>query len=193
MSDLLKVKVGGSSYLCKWTDNTVTVGNIAYKYVQVGSFYIITENLRYHTVDAYCYPNNDSSLESSMGLLYTAYSVFNEIIPILPTGWRVPSKNDFAYLYDNVARPSNKYISTIDGGSDDYGLNIRLCGYRNMNGIFTYFGEKCLLWSSTWKGDANTYNADFTVNSNMMPSDYSRGTPSARHNTALGVRIIKDV
>ena len=191
MSDLLKVKVGGSSYLCKWTDNTVTVGNIAYKYVRVGNFYMITENLRYHT-SRYYYPNKDSSLEASMGLLYEAYYMFNEIIPILPSGWRVPTKADFQALYsfDSV---SNNYISQLDGGSDSRGTNVRLCGYINRSNVVTGFGSKCLMWSSTETGSTNTANADFTKNSQLDPNDSSSGSHSSTSNTAMSVRIIKDV
>lgn len=191
MSDLLKVKVGGSSYLCKWTDNTVTVGNIAYKYVRVGNFYMITENLRYHT-STYKYPNKDSSKESTMGLLYSAYVMFNEIIPILPSGWRVPSKADFQALY-SIDSSSNSYISQSDGGTDSLGTNVRLCGYINMSNTAVGFGSKCLMWSTTNRDSGTTWNTDFTKNANLDITDSSRGTAESLAETALSVRIIKDV
>ena len=172
--------------------NVVNIGGVDYEYIQVGNLYIIKENLRLHTSNFY-YPNNDPSKEMSMGLLYQAKIMFDEIEPILSDGWRIPDVTDFDYLY-NFDRISNDYISTIDGGNDSLGTSIPLCGYRGGTSNFVYYGSKCLLWSSTAYGDnVTTYNADFTKNANMNPRDYSRGTRYGLENTSLSVRVVKDV
>lgn len=172
--------------------NTVIVGGIEYTFVQVGNFYIITENLRNH-ISRFEYPNKNPANESSMGLLYNAYYMFNEIIPILPIGWRVPTIYDWSYLRDNVSLNSNDYISTDDGGNNLLQTNFRLCGYINSSDIVTGFGNKILLWSSSEFDSSRTKNIDVTKNAMFDITDFSNGSSTSNANTSLSVRIIKDV
>jgi uncharacterized protein (TIGR02145 family) len=128
-----------------------------------------------------------------MGLLYTAKTMFDEIIPILPDGWRVPSKSDFDQI-KNVESSSNNYISSFDGGTNTLNTNVRLTGYRNASGSYVYFGTKCLMWSTTEYSSSNrTYNTDFTKNDTVDTADYSYGSRTESASTALSVRVIKDV
>ena len=171
---------------------SVTIGGTTYNCVRVGNFYIITENLRYHT-SRFEYPNHNPANESSMGLLYNAYNMFTEIIPILPSGWRVPSIEEWEYLKNNVSANSNDYISAIDGGNDSLQTNFRLCGYDNNSGIVTGFGSKILLWSATTHTSYQTKNVDVTKNATLDTTDYSNGSPTSNSNTSLSVRVIRDV
>ena len=172
--------------------NVVNIGGVDYEYIQLGNFYIITQNLRYHT-SFFHYPNNDPSKENEMGLLYGAYYMFNEIIPILPDGWKVPSISEWAYLRDNISANSNDYISTDDGGNNVLQTNFRLCGYINSSGIVTGYGNKALLWSSSPYDSNRTKNIDVTKNSILDITDMSNGSATSNANTSLSVRVIKDL
>lgn len=129
MSDLLKVKVGGSRYLCKW-EKTIQVGNIKYPIVRVGDQWWITEDLKndagnYRIVNNvhYYYPSTDS---------YVA------LMSLFPSGWRITTYADFQYLETLYSGQFEKLCSTSgwDGlGTNESGLNL------TQNGCINGYGD----------------------------------------------------
>lgn len=61
----------------------------------------------------------------------------------LPTGWRLPTQSDFNTLKNYVgAANGKKLVSTVDGGTDDYGMNLYDLGiYWSITGSIPYDGS----------------------------------------------------
>lgn len=132
MSDLLKVRVGGSSYLCKWINpRTVEIGGREYKTVKIGNQVWLAENLDYKfqyngstlpvggsetpsMPAAWYYSNNEASYgidgTYKCGLLYNGYAakyLDDNKATLLPDGWHVPTENEWRTLYNGLPGGSN--------------------------------------------------------------------------------------
>jgi hypothetical protein len=77
---------------------------------------------------AYCYPNNDPTQVATKGLLYNWFAL-NDPRGIVPTGWKVFSKEEWLLMY-------LQGFTTVD--------NV---GYRDKNGNF--FNKYAYWWSRT--------------------------------------------
>lgn len=127
MSDLLKVKVGGSDYLCKWEPSYKIIGGRKYKTVVIGNQEWLAENLDYrfdvngsplpmggnsgtYSTPRAWYYNNDEAAYGidgtyKCGMLYNwwagKYLDDNRAL-LLPDGWRVPTADDIGTLFSTV-------------------------------------------------------------------------------------------
>lgn len=164
----------------------VEIGGISYGVVKIGSLLWTTENLRNETEGSI--PAYIPTLEN--GRLYKPY-YFNKIDVLLHDGWRIPSKDDLLTL-KTFSTNSNDFISVSLGGSDLFGLNLQLPGYKNISDIYVYDGTQCLLWSNTEREDIYHWNTAFKKNGSADFEDFSRGTRNNLGNTALSVRLCKD-
>lgn len=134
MSDLLKVRIGGSDYLCKWDDGKY----VPTEYVQIGSLLWTTKNLDLDLgtegVDQLTHPWPDA------GKLYTLDLILNTLV--LSDGWRVPYNEDYQNLYSYVDSHGStvdpyKKLSTINEAynnyyescTDEFGFNALITGY----------------------------------------------------------------
>lgn len=94
--------------------------------------------------------------------------------------WRIPTMSDYNDLVNTVgASNGNTLISTLDGGSDTYGLNLYKTG----------------LWGVSWQEVANTgraYFADLDGYSqvNIASGDISYGNWGL--GSAVPFRLVKD-
>ena len=149
MSDLLKVRVGGRDYLCKWESKYVVVGDRKYKTVKIGSQLWMAENLDWKwsglvigstsypaSQAAWYYQNNetDYGIEGTYkcGLLYNGYAsqyLNNNKESMLPAGWHVPT----IYEWDTLV--------TEIGGKSSAGQKLKALD----NTITSN-------WPSNWKG-----------------------------------------
>lgn len=140
MSDLLKVSVGGSNYLCKWSPSYVEIGGRKYHIVKIGPLLWIKENLDYkfdslhvnplwqQSVDdgwnsAWYYDEDESTYgldgPKPCGLLYNgraAKYLNDNRATLLPDGWHVPSYAELETL-QTYAGNSNagKNLKAEDG------------------------------------------------------------------------------
>lgn len=165
MSDLLKVRVGGSSYLCRWEkEYSVKIGDRRYPAVKIGNQLWMAENLDNDITEyTYHYLN--------YGAYYTVSEINTGIGQLLQscgvTGWHVPTMDEMNTMIDYVAAQegttrayAGKYLlSTSETGSvdDRYGLSLLLNGsydgrdeYKQVTdaGIYVNLGER---------SDDNTY------------------------------------
>ena len=167
MSDLLKVKVGGSDYLCRWEKSyTVKIGGKRYPYVQIGNNLWLAENLDYawegldiggtstpSTPHAWYY-NNDKNTYGidgtyKCGLLYNGYAaqyLDANKATLLPDGWHVPD-------YDELVG----FLSQLPEFSQ--GWNAAAQAARAKNNSVTSD------WPSNWNGD-NTHGL------NVLPAGH---------------------
>jgi len=170
--------------------NTATVvdidGNI-YKVAKIGSQYWMTENLKVthyrngdaipkvtnntewenSTTGAYCHYDNDDSNADTYGSLYNWY-VVNDGRNIAPTGWHVPSDEEWQTLVDylggsEVAGGKMKesgtahWYSPNTGATNESGFSALPGGSRNSNGTYGSMGIRAGIWSSTEAGGNIAY------------------------------------
>lgn len=174
MSDLLKVRVGGSRYLCKWDphSNEVKIGDRWYPYVQIGRQLWITENL---ALDI------SSSITNAEHPEFGRYYNFSQMDAIpCPQGWRSATYSDLQSLDSNANHLSDKLLV-----SGDLGFNAMLCGeyYSNFN-IWDGVGSVFKMWSSTEYSTGNRYELSLYPNN---PIQIGFGTDIYRP-----VRLCKD-
>ena len=156
-----------------------------YKTVKIGTQTWMAENLNYPTDNSYCYDNDPvncqaygrlylwSAAMDSAGVLkndgkgkgcgYGAEcGVQGPVQGICPTGWHLPSKDEFETLLSNVGADggerSNNLRSTGWGnGADRYGFSALPAGkYDSHYELFTYLGDHTIFWAST---ESNSNNA----------------------------------
>lgn len=170
----------------------VEVDGIKYPYRQLGNLFWTTKSLRNLTAH-YVMP---ASGVSKYGLLYQYYYVYTEIMPLLPSGWRIPTQSDFIDLY-GVSQVAKDFIVKTKGGNNSTRFSAMLLGYRNKNGSLVYGNTRSCFWSSTTRPTIefpNKYSAMFEANEELWDyADYSRGGENSIDSTALEVRICKDV
>lgn len=194
MSDLLKVRIGGSSYLCKWEEpNQVVIAGGIYKFTKIGNLLWTTRNFaeRISGIEV-IYPNNNSVNEEKYGLLYKAYDVFNRIIPILPDGWRVPTESDFSAL-GTGGRLWRTLGATDEGGYNEFGFNANRNGWRSSSGNYSGFDSDVALWTSTPADSTSTKTAEGSFDRAIGVYDIGGGSVTYQANTAEAIRFCKDV
>ncbi|TNE55128.1 MAG: hypothetical protein EP338_05280 [Bacteroidetes bacterium] len=113
------------------------------------------------------YPDNDSSKNlSSYGRLYTYYAA-SDPRNVCPSGWRLPSKNDWEVLIEYLGGDENgggKLKGTAgwnapNAGADNLsGFNGLPAGFKEVDGAFDQFGRLASWWTST----ADTANRIWT-------------------------------
>lgn len=137
-----------------------------YKTVKIGGRWWMAENLNFKTEYSLCYNNTPSNCEK-YGRLYYWDEAKN-----CPSGWYLPSKEDFVSLYELVDRRVNYIIATknqngepleygedhyefylsdpseIRGSFNTYGFSALPAGYASTTG-FEGLGSKAHFWSST--------------------------------------------
>ena len=182
MSDLLKVKVGGSDYLCKWTDpRYVEIGGRDYLTVKIGNQQWLAENLDYmfdglvfnpsdwnSTTRNCCYfHGGQTPYKSGYGMLYNGYAMKylnDNCATLLPSGWHVPSKSEFSTLITAVGGTSvaGKKLKSTSGwasgnGTDDYGFTALPAGALFYYGAWTGDDVMTGYWTSTANGNTKSY------------------------------------
>ena len=171
----------------------VEIGGRRYPVVKIGNQIWMAENLALET-SVFNYPNNNSDNKENYGLLYPYKIVNDEVVPILPTGWRLPHKSDFDNLKSMDSTPAD-WISPLNGGNGRFGLNLPLAGYRDYSGSYNNFNVMASVWTDNFKETVGGVDRMYSllVNSSTIDtSDYSAGNASQLFNTATSVRLVKD-
>ena len=162
-----------------------------YKIVKIGDQIWIAENYNYKIDSSFCYADEQDNCEK-YGRLYTWAAAQNAC----PSGWRLPTKDDYAILFDYVGGTSyaGKELKSKDGwggegyGKDSYGFSAIPAGVRlGYDGRFSGSGIRgdCNFWTSTEYED-EAYRIRFPYNTNAASfSNASKGN-------AYSVRCVKD-
>ena len=140
-----------------------------YRTVKIGTQTWMAQNLNYKTTEgSYCYNNEAENCEKH-GRLYTWEQASNNACP---TGWHLPSKNEFEVLIasadgatvfdeDNTAGAKLKASygwPTGKNGTDDYGFSTLPGGMyytQGSNGL--KFDDSAMFWSATEGSDVDEY------------------------------------
>ena len=166
------------------------------------------ENL---TTGAWCYYNNDPANNATYGKLYNWYAVAgihdndpntpNKVLA--PTGWHVPSDNEWATLTTflgggSIAGGKMKSTGTLQAGTglwetpnsaatNESGFTGLPAGLREVGGIFIQIGYDTHWWSSSENNASNAsslYVECFNGNATWNNDGYRKG--------GLSVRCLRD-
>ena len=140
-----------------------------YRMVTIGEQTWMAENMNYETTEgSYCYNNEAENCEKH-GRLYTWEQASNNACP---TGWHLPSKNEFEVLIasadgatvfdeDNTAGAKLKASygwPTGKNGTDDYGFSTLPGGMYYTQGSNGFkFDDSAMFWSATEGSDVDEY------------------------------------
>ena len=206
---------------CSGTPTVTDVDNNVYNTVQIGQQCWMKENLRttryangtsiplgggtYGTTTAYrYYPNNNSSNVSTYGYLYNWTAVMGNssssstnpsgVQGICPTGWHVPSDEEWTQLTDYVSSQSQylcgndtTYIAKALAATTGWNTSTDTCAVGNdqssnnatgfsalpagqYSGDYSNFNNKAYFWSSTesdiwpWHYSLSSYSTNMNRN-----------------------------
>lgn len=178
--------------------------NKSYNTVQIGSQCWLRDNLDVGTMvngkltqtnngslEKYCM-NNDSSYCAKYGGLYQwneamAYNIQTGTQGICPSGWHIPTIEDFETLKKEVKDNGNSLKAIGEGEADGRGTNFSgfsmlMAGYRSEDGGLWNLGLFNSYWSSS-NIDASTAMAQFVYYGNytiLMKSYNKEGGYSVR-------------
>lgn len=199
--------------------NVIDIDGNSYKTVKIGSQIWMGENLktsRYKnggsvpfvvgdtawqalTTGAWSYYTHDEANNTIYGKLYNWFSTQGDTL--CPTGWRVPSDNDWTILTtylggESVAGGKMKSIGTTywrspnTGATNESGFSGLPGGYRRSNGSFHFIRNIAFFWSAT------EYDSDFAWFRNIASFDENvrRYNSVDIYNKSIGhsVRCLKD-
>jgi uncharacterized protein (TIGR02145 family) len=187
---------------------TIVYGSQTYNTVAIGDQCWLKENLNIGTmingskndsdngiIEKYCY-NNDSANCSTYGGLYQwneamQYDTTEGTRGICPTGWHIPTLNDFSSLVSSVNNNGNDLKAVGQGsglgaGTNASGFSALLSGIRVKGGKFSGLGSYIDIWNST-KIDVTFTNCfELNSNQNLIYQGYSNKENSS------SVRCIND-
>ncbi len=117
-----------------------------------------SDNITWSSLDnkndpAMCWQENNASYKFLYGGLYNYYAAI-DTRNICPTGWRVPTYNDWLVLQNNAGEnvAANNLKSTtgwLYNGIDTYGYNALPGGYRSQAGGFSNIRNEGIWWSNS--------------------------------------------
>lgn len=98
---------------------------------------------------ACCYYENDEHNLNQYGLLYNWWVISDER-GIAPSGYRIPSKEDFEVL-KKTAQKNGKLLKSKSkwNGTDELGFSALPAGFRSKDGKFKELRDKAYFWSYT--------------------------------------------
>ncbi len=131
---------------------------------------------------AYCWYENDSSNKYEWGAFYNWYTVNTN--KLCPTGWHVPTYEDWQTLKNNSKLPGNAggelkeagtshWKTPNTGANNSSGFDALPGGYRSYNGTFNYIRIAGYWWSSSKASDEHVYFMNLQYKSGLMNIYYS--------------------
>lgn len=190
----LYTKLGNSLRVVLGPDlNCVRVGNRLYSFVTINGICIITENLKWRTMDS---RNYEIFNREDFGVYY-AQSDMSKISAALPAGWRIPTTSDVYALLG---------VSPGGHGGADFAHSIQDTHYPSVWSDATNSRGLSMVPSRYWYTPDATpnYNVGFLFvqsetaneihNLTLTANDVFRGgwAPSEGGNLKLPVRIVKN-
>jgi uncharacterized protein (TIGR02145 family)/uncharacterized repeat protein (TIGR02543 family) len=130
------------------------------KSVTIGSQTWMAENLNYKVADgtgSWCYENSADNC-AKYGRLYD----WETAMTACPSGWHLPSRDEWNNLVSAVGSPAGTKLKSKDGwssgnGTDDFGCSALPGGYRDNDGyrFFHYAGSLGYWWTTTTEGGSS--------------------------------------
>jgi uncharacterized protein (TIGR02145 family) len=205
---LITASAGNTGISCPGIP-TISYSGRLYHTVQIGNQCWLKENLdvgimiagnqnqtNNSTIEKYCY-SNDTTICKIYGGLYSWDEAMQygtsgtKVQGICPSGWHIPSSNDF-YELKTVINNNGNSIKAIGQGSrnqagtDESGFSGLLSGYRGQLGTFYNIGDYTNYWSSTQSDSTNVEVMWLGFDSKTVNQSNSNKT------VGFSVRCIKD-
>ena len=163
-----------------------------YKTVKIGRQWWMTENLNYEGGDSYCY-NDSAEYCEEYGRLYTWVSARDAC----PTGWHLPTREDFDTLLSTVGGDSlaGNTLKSFAGwnraedegnGADSYGFSGSPAGWMDLTGDYYQVGYFGRFWSISSCSDKKAYTLHLKYNAESGSLDCTL------KESAISVRCVKD-
>lgn len=181
-------------------DSVTDIDGNTYKTVVIGNQTWMAENLKtthysngdqipniinnsewvYSNYGAYCWMENDEKYKKIYGAIYNYYAVVDRR-NVCPSGWRVPSKNDWVSLEYNAGdnELTGGYLKE-EGYDHWYKPNLRAdnrtgftalpAGGRGVDGNFSAIGQDCYWWSTTGVSTSIAYARHLNYNMSSFQS-----------------------
>jgi uncharacterized protein (TIGR02145 family) len=138
----------------------------------------------------------DESIVATYGRLYTWYAI-TDSRGICPTGWHVPSDNEWTTLTNYLGSESTAggrlketgyihWVTPNTGATNESGFTALPGGYRTANGNFVYIDYCAIWWSAT---EYNILNGWYRYLDNTSTIVYINGSNKS---DGYSVRCIKD-
>ena len=156
-----------------------------YPTVQIGNQIWMAKNMNAAVEGSMCYDNDPANCEK-YGRLYTWAAAQK----VCPSGWHLPSKEDFKSLLDKVGssdeeRSANLRAPSWAEGEDKYGFSALPAGYYLSDSEeFIHLGGRAYFWSSTEDDEDYAYNLNI--------NDSSAGVHYYSKDLGNSVRCLKD-
>lgn len=112
---------------------------MVYKAVKIGKLEWMSQNLNFRHSNSWCY-NNDPKNCEQFGRLYSYVGATQAC----PSGWQLPTRNDWDDLIKHVETDSAAYNLSVDGQS---GFNALYAGVRYDYGGYNHIHENAFFWS----------------------------------------------
>lgn len=176
-----------------------------YRTATIGSQTWFAQNLNFKTSNSFCYLKKKENCEM-FGRLYLWSSAMDSACP---SGWRLPSKNDFETLFNAIDRFINADKKPLQAGigmgkvlksqeywldriiaessTDDYGFSVLPAGDRNYDGNFFNIKEQAIFWTSTQEDENRAYGVAFSFNNSGVETRYYY-----QKSSGFSIRCIKD-
>ena len=163
-----------------------------YKTVKIGDQWWMAENLNYEGGDSYCY-NDSAEYCEEYGRLYTWVSARDAC----PTGWHLPTREDFDTLLSTVGGDSlaGNALKSFAGwnsaedegdGADAYGFSGSPAGWMDLTGDYYQVGYFGRFWSISSCSDKKAYTLHLKYNAESGSLDCTL------KESAISVRCVKD-
>jgi len=162
-----------------FTDNR---DNRYYKWIKIGDQIIMAENLAYkpNKGNYWAYGENQENVQQ-YGYLYD----WETAKKICPSGWHLPSKDEFEKLLDNYGGGgSNAYYSLIPGGKS--GFDVLFGGQRFYAGNSLQIGSLAYFWSR------DSYSSKDGWDIYIFKGHTNAGIGHYNKSSCFSVRCIKD-
>jgi len=161
-----------------------------FKTVKIGEQTWMAENLNDASKGGKCYDDKPENCEK-YGRLYT----WAEAVKACPTGWHLPSGNEWQTLVDVVdvggKRLAGEKLKAKSGwtggnGTDKYGFSALPGGAINSVGGFASVGQIGVWWSAT---NVNADNARIYI---LLHESSSMGSADTEKMESYSLRCVKD-
>ncbi|MBN1184797.1 MAG: hypothetical protein JXB49_21100 [Bacteroidales bacterium] len=167
--------------------NTITIGTQVWMKENLSSTHysngdpikMISDKSEWKSINngAYCWYNNDSSFRNTYGAIYNWY-VVNDPRNLCPTGWHIPSDDEWSVLIDYLGGLEVAGNKLVDAGShwmcpdqiaeNNYGFSALPGGFRDKNGVFSYIGYTGHWWSNSQDNDKSAWYYAISVHLKNM-------------------------
>ena len=142
-----------------------------YDWIQIGNQKWLTSNSRFNSTNSLA-PENDESNVTNNGRYYNSNEAF---VFACPTGWHLPSKEEFDELIDYMEGEFdiNEYAKLLKSqtnwtnnynGNNFSGFNAMPSGFWSAQSGYEPLGTKSILWTSSIKANLNRYIFGTTEN-----------------------------